>query len=316
MNTVRRPTRRLLALPATMLMLSVGLTACGDEDSEPGNGLDAVTVAGDFGKAPKVTWNESLQATALESEVLEKGDGASLEEGQSALVHIWIGNGYTEDVAYSSYDAKTPESLKIDKELFKALRTATLGQTVGSRVLVTSPPKDAYGDNGQPDLGIGNADSLVFVVDVMGEMLSAPEGKERKAPGWVPTIVEQDGLPSGFTFPANAKPGDDLRVATLIEGEGDTVAKGDTIHVNYLGQTQRGEKPFDESYSAGQPTPIPLEFPGVIKGWFKGLQGVKVGSRVVMEVPPAFGYGAQGNPDAKIEGTDTLYFVIDVLASN
>ena len=48
-------------------------------------------------------------------------------------------------------------------------------------------------------------------------------------------------------------------------------------------------------------------------GWNQGLAGQSVGSRVWLVVPPELGYGPQGNESAKIKGTDTLYFLVDIL---
>ena len=53
----------------------------------------------------------------------------------------------------------------------------------------------------------------------------------------------------------------------------------------------------------------------VIQGWDAALVGQTVGSRVVMAVPPELGYGAAGQPDANISPTDTLVFVVDILAA-
>jgi peptidylprolyl isomerase len=76
-----------------------------------------------------------------------------------------------------------------------------------------------------------------------------------------------------------------------------------------------GKKPFDESYSKGQPTSFPIGVGQVVPGWDKTLVGTKVGSRVLLAIPPKDGYGESGNPQAGIKGTDTLYFVVDVLAA-
>ena len=50
-------------------------------------------------------------------------------------------------------------------------------------------------------------------------------------------------------------------------------------------------------------------------GWDKELVGKTVGSRVILSIPPADGYGKEGNKDAGIKGTDTLFFVVDILAA-
>ena len=54
---------------------------------------------------------------------------------------------------------------------------------------------------------------------------------------------------------------------------------------------------------------------GVIAGWDEGLVGQTVGSQVLLVIPPEQGYGSEGNPDAGISGTDTLVFVVDILAA-
>ena len=51
----------------------------------------------------------------------------------------------------------------------------------------------------------------------------------------------------------------------------------------------------------------------VIKGWDQGLVGQKVGSRVMLVIPPDDGYGTSGNTSAGIKGSDTLVFVVDIL---
>jgi peptidylprolyl isomerase len=53
-----------------------------------------------------------------------------------------------------------------------------------------------------------------------------------------------------------------------------------------------------------------------VPGWDQGLVGEKVGSRVILEIPPALGYGKQGNEQAGIKGTDTLFFVVDILGAS
>ena len=51
----------------------------------------------------------------------------------------------------------------------------------------------------------------------------------------------------------------------------------------------------------------------MIAGWDEGLVGQTVGSQVLLVVPPDKGYGAAGQPNAGISGTDTLVFVVDIL---
>jgi peptidylprolyl isomerase len=85
--------------------------------------------------------------------------------------------------------------------------------------------------------------------------------------------------------------------------------------VNYLGQVYGGDAPFDSSFSRGAPTSFQIGVGAVVKGWDKALVGRAVGSRVLLSIPPDLGYGEEGNKQAGIKATDTLYFVVDILAA-
>ncbi|MFF3908856.1 FKBP-type peptidyl-prolyl cis-trans isomerase [Streptomyces sp. NPDC001848] len=116
-----------------------------------------------------------------------------------------------------------------------------------------------------------------------------------------PTVAKGSGSPSK-----------DLAVKTVIAGGGQTVAENDYVQANYLGQIWDTAKVFDNSYDRKTPLVIQLAAGGIIDGWRYALAGKKVGSRVLMAVPPTWGYGTQGNAQAGIKGTDTLVFVVDV----
>src|SRR5438067_464931 len=113
---------------------------------------------------------------------------------------------------------------------------------------------------------------------------------------------------------ATGQPSAKLQKKVLHQGNGAPVAKGDLLVADYLGQVWRG-KVFDNSYDRGQPAAFPIGVGKVIPGWDKTLVGVKAGSRVLLVLPPADGYGSQGNAQAGIKGSDTLVFVVDIVAS-
>jgi peptidylprolyl isomerase len=128
----------------------------------------------------------------------------------------------------------------------------------------------------------------------------------------------RDGVIRSFDFTDAPDPTDDLRKVQLIKGTGPRVKKGQTIAVRYLGQAFDGDKPFDENFGdtgTGEPTTFSIGTGAVIKGWDKGLDGMPVGSRVVLEIPPELGYGAEGSPDSGIPKNATLVFMIDILAA-
>ena len=128
----------------------------------------------------------------------------------------------------------------------------------------------------------------------------------------MPSIIEKKGEPVGLDFTGIAKPkaDDDLKRSVIKEGTGATVTTDMTIKADYLGQTYGAKAPFDESFSK-QPAEFALT--GVVEGWTYGLAGLKVGSRVLLTIPPAMGYGAQ--EQSGIPANSTLYFVVDILSA-
>ncbi len=101
------------------------------------------------------------------------------------------------------------------------------------------------------------------------------------------------------------------QVETLVSGDGPKVGGQDVVTVDYVGINGRTGREFDSSWGTGQPATFMLGS-GMITGFNKALSGQTVGSRVVAAIPPKDGYGAQGNPQAGIQGGDTLVFVIDI----
>lgn len=127
----------------------------------------------------------------------------------------------------------------------------------------------------------------------------------------MPTVSGDFGRKPTLDFPDAAAPAE-LQVTVLTQGDGEVVEAGDSVAVHYLGQTWGG-KVFDNSYDRGQPLSFQLGVGMVIRGWDDGLTGQRVGSRVLLSIPPELGYGARGVPQAGIKGGDTLVFVSDIV---
>ncbi|HEY8302186.1 MAG TPA: FKBP-type peptidyl-prolyl cis-trans isomerase [Jatrophihabitans sp.] len=125
------------------------------------------------------------------------------------------------------------------------------------------------------------------------------------------------GAAPRLSIPAKPAPAA-LTQQTLVQGSGAPVVKGDTLIANYLGQTwapKAGKSSvFDSSFQRGSPAAFVIGTGAVIPGWDKTLVGKKLGSRMLLTVPPTDGYGPKGQPNAGISGTDTLVFVVDLVA--
>lgn len=311
---MRRRTRRVLPL-LLPVVLALGLSSCGDDEGgESGSSTDplsTVTISGDQGAAPEVSWDGDFEADDTTDEVLTEGEGEEVATGDKVVAHLWIGNGFSQEKAFSTYDAGAPETLTVDdKTLSEVFIEGLEGHTIGSRVAVAASADTAFGEQGNPQLGIGNKDSILVIVDLM-EMYEEPKPTEVPQ-SKMPAVVEKKGEPTALDFDGLSKPdpdGDLLRTV-LVEGDGEVLTPDSTITADYLGMVYGSKAPFDESFSK---KPAEFSLTGVVEGWTYGLSGLKVGSRVLLSIPPGLGYGAQDQPN--IPANSTLYFVVDIISA-
>jgi peptidylprolyl isomerase len=106
---------------------------------------------------------------------------------------------------------------------------------------------------------------------------------------------------------------DQLVVKDLKTGDGAEAKAGDQVSVQYVGVLYDGGKQFDSSWDRGRPFPFQLGSGQVIPGWDQGVEGMKVGGRRELIIPPDLAYGEQGQPPT-IPGNATLVFVIDLVS--
>ncbi len=104
----------------------------------------------------------------------------------------------------------------------------------------------------------------------------------------------------------------DLVIKDLTLGDGEEAKAGDTVSVHYVGVAHSTGEEFDASYNRGTPLRFRLGVGQVISGWDTGVQGMKVGGRRELIIPPHLGYGDRGAPGA-IKGGETLIFVVDLI---
>ncbi len=105
-----------------------------------------------------------------------------------------------------------------------------------------------------------------------------------------------------------------LIVKDLIVGTGATAEKGDTLVVNYVGALFSNHKVFDSSWkdTPGKGFAFTLGQGAVIKGWDQGLEGMKVGGRRELIIPPSLAYGTSGS-GSTIPPNASLIFIVDLL---
>jgi peptidylprolyl isomerase len=131
------------------------------------------------------------------------------------------------------------------------------------------------------------------------------------------TTPPEDALKDTSTKPVIPKPTGapprKLVKEDIVKGKGPGAKPGDTVRVNYVGVNFSNGEEFDSSWDSGAPFPVMLGAGMVIKGWDKGLVGIRKGGRRMLTIPPELGYGAQGYPP-DIPPNETLVFVVDAVS--
>lgn len=292
-------------------------TAC--VATKAGSASDKVKVSGKFGTEPKVTFTAPLTATKTERTVESKGSGMTALADSAVTLNYSVYNGTSgKQIDTTGFGKDKAQPLTLTSgSIIPGLYKAILCAPQGSRVTAVIPPADAFGSAGQPSLGIAATDSIVFVLDVVTatkpvKALAKANGTEQPAPKGFPTVtLGKDGAPT-VTVPKTDAP-TKLEIADLKKGSGATVKKGASVTVHYTGLLWATGKTFDSSWTNGQPATFTTD--GVVPGFGTALVGQKVGSQVIAVIPPADGYGATPPAGSGISATDTLVFVIDILAT-
>jgi peptidylprolyl isomerase len=112
-------------------------------------------------------------------------------------------------------------------------------------------------------------------------------------------------------FPGDTPPAD-LVIEDQIVGDGAEAVAGSTVLAHYVGVAHSTGEEFDASWNRGEPLRFQLGVGQVIAGWDQGLQGMRVGGRRTITIPPHLGYGDRG-AGAAIKGGETLIFVVDLV---
>jgi FKBP-type peptidyl-prolyl cis-trans isomerase len=136
-----------------------------------------------------------------------------------------------------------------------------------------------------------------------GETSASTAADSSAAPPTKPKVEVPDGAP-----PTK------LESRDLVQGDGPVARAGDEVTVQYVGVDYRSGEQFDASWDRGEPFTFPLGAGEVIQGWDQGVQGMKVGGRRELIVPPKLGYGSQ--QVGPIAPNSTLIFVVDLISVN
>lgn len=277
-----------------------------------------IKVATPSGQSPSITLGKKpFQVNKTTVQVLHQGTGPVADK--AAVVNYTVVVGSTGKTIANTFSSTPVGMVLSDATQLPGLVTAVKNAKQGTTEVVAIPPADAFGAAGRSDLGVSSKDTLVAYIDVKTAVPLVPQasGSAVAPKTGLPTVKwDSAAKPATITTPNAAAP-KTLQTQNLINGTGATVKKGQSLFALYTGAIWtkgKAGKVFDSTGNRkGLPTAFTIGEGQVIPGWDKALVGKKVGDRVLIVVPPAEGYGAQGNPQGGIGGTDTLIFVVDIV---
>ncbi|WP_046726738.1 FKBP-type peptidyl-prolyl cis-trans isomerase [Streptomyces humi] len=332
---MRRRSLLLAAVPAGL----VTLAGCGDDSSSSSKAtaspsasassvpppkivdgpLPAITAGTKFDEKPTVSKGSGDPSENLAVKTVIAGGGKAVAENDfiqaNYLGQIWS----TAKVFDQSYD-RTPLVMQLAQgSIIDGWRYALAGKKVGSRVLMAVPPKWGYGTSGNSQAGIKGTDTLVFVVDVLASFnsRSSSTGKEvAQSDAALPKVgTNTDGKAPSIEIP-KADPPKKLVSAYVLEGDGPQVQASQTILCQFKGVVWDGGKTFEQTYDSGRLSQFSVaQMQEVVKGLAQGITGKKVGSRVLVVVPPDLAYGNNPPSGGVVKKGSTLVFSVDILAA-
>jgi hypothetical protein len=308
--------RKALALIATLGILTA-LTACSGAESQgcenpmvSGNASSVVKATSALGTEPKIDFPTPITSKNTQKSTLIEGKGAPLTAGQPILFEATLLNGANGAVIDKTGYAKDSHNLlTLGQPGLPALSHGLECSRVGSRVVISSSAKDGGKTGG---VGVdGKAGSVVFVADITKAFLAKANGAPQSPQSGMPTVVLAPNGRPGITVPQTNAP-KSLKVNVLQAGTGQKIATGDSVVMKYTGVVwDQASSVFDSTWTKNQAVLIKVAKGSVVAGFEKGLVGQKVGSQLLLVIPPKDAYGAAGS--GAVPANSTIIFVVDIL---
>lgn len=261
------------------------LTGCAPGEVETGPEID---VTGEFGRRPQVAFDPPVEITHPGTSTVIPGEGKTLEEGDPVLVAYVALSASTGEVLDESY-AREPRSLTLTSDA-GPLYEELLGVQEGTRLLSLSQGT------------IGRPDPVVVVYDVLHTQAWGEEVEPADDASSLPQVTRGEGGRPEVEIP-DTDPPSQLRILTLIRGEGPQVQEGGSLTAQYSTVEWSSGEELDSTWE-DELTPPAIPLTGRIPAWQDGLSGATVGSQIMIIAPPEDAFGS-----------DSVVFVIDILAT-
>lgn len=302
---------RKIFAAAAGIVLTISLAGCAHTAADMYSGLEmkcgdlktgaeikTVKVTTDSASAvPVANFAPGIDASDIQANVVTEGTGPKITGDQSIQIDLVQYNGETGEATGSThFDGTDALTQYVDSTTF--LCDTFGGVKEGSRVAVLLPSR-----SGTP--------SSVYIFDIKKVFLPHAVGdSQANLDNSLPAVFRDTNGAPALQFGSGDAP-TSLKSVTLIKGWGEKVdaSKNQSLNVHYSGWIWSSQTKFDSSWDNGQS--IDFDLNHVITGWKKGLDGVTVGSQVLLVLPPALAY--KDKQMGEIPPNSTLVFVVDVL---
>lgn len=276
-------------------------------DAKPGVGSDAIKVTGE-GLDAKIEVPEGTEFDDVQRTILKEGDGDEVRAGDFISIRYQVVEADTNKVVETSergadgvlpmlLDPANAQRQIVDSTQSPVFIAAAECAPLGSEMVLALPGQEGQG-------------AIVVYMQTLEELPTTASGEKADAPEDMATVkLAKDGAPS-VSIPGGDAPAETV-IGVLKQGDGPKVGEGDLVTVQYLGVKWSDGTEFDSSWSRDA-VPSQFQTTGVVTGFRKALEGQQVGSQVLVEIPPAEGYGASKGHELEKE---TLVFVVDILGT-
>lgn len=302
--------RRTLAL---ITITALSLAACGgsddadtvaneadtveeSEDADVTDTLPAVEAPPSNPDKPEVELPSELP-TELVRTVLTEGTGDAAEAGDTVIVD-YVGVRSVDGVEFdASYDREPfPVSLGTGS-VIQGWDDGLVSAQAGEQVQLDIPSDLAYGDAARSEV-IRENEALTFVIDVRAVIKSADPADAPTTPGV--TLSVGEGVA-------------DTEFEDLVVGDGATLEIGNTAVIRYVNFRGDNGVAIETNWNS-DPVQVPYS-ENLLSGLLEGMEGMNVGGRRAITVPPEDGFGEEGNPQGGLPAGTDMIFVIELVGT-
>ena len=318
-----RTTIALTAAAGLLVVLAGCSTGAPAGDCTPtkssGDTSSTITATGAFGADPEAVFPTPLISDGFQVSTISVGDGDVVYPGQYALTAINFFDGASGETRGSINDDSDSEPLLMRSgDGASNVGFAIECQTVGSRVAVSMSGADLWGLLNIDESAVGADEPVVVIIDIRASLLGKAYGTDQVPAQGLPAVVTAPDGTTGIAVPAGDAP-TTVTTAVLKKSDGAELTAGDSAYLHFLRVNWDDPSSTKSTWhDFGSPSAFPLTVydaatgEGIPAAIFDALVGQRIGSQVMVVIPPAYGFAEAAMPEG-VQPGETLIYVFDIL---